>query len=119
MNLCLDILTKYTFYNEIKIKKNLPRPALVMDRTPLKEVASHKHLGVTLTNDLSWHEHITNIAISANKLLDIFNAFKYKLDRRTLEKLYFSYVWSKLEYSSILWDNCPEFLSERLEDVQI
>ena len=105
--------------NISKKKKNLPRPALVMDRTPLKEVASHKHLGVTLTNDLSWHEHITNIAISANKLLDIFNAFKYKLDRRTLEKLYFSYVRSKLEYSSILWDNCPEFLSGRLEDVQI
>ena len=74
---------------------------------------------ITLTNDLSWHEHITNIAISANKLLDIFNAFKYKLDRRTLEKLYFSYVRSKLEYSSILCTNgliwlnalCPNYLS--------
>ena len=67
---------------------------------------------------MSWGEHITYLAISANKLLDIFNIFKYKLDRRSLEKLYFTYVRSKLEYASIVWDNCPKYLVDMLENVQ-
>jgi hypothetical protein len=90
-----------------------------MDGTPIKEVTSHKHLGVTISDDLSWNEHVTNIAISANRVLDVLIAFKYKLDRRTLEKLYISYVRPKLEYASIMWDNCPNYLIARLEDVQI
>ena len=105
--------------NISKKKKKLSKPDLIMNNIKLKEVESHKHLGVTLANDLTWGEHITNIAISANKQLDVFNVFKYKLDRCSLEKLYFAYVSSKLEYASIIWDNCPKYLANLLENVQL
>jgi hypothetical protein len=111
--------SKTVSLNISKRKKKLPRPTLTMDNVPLREVDSHKHLGITLTKDLSWNEHLDNIAVSANKLLDVFNIFKYKLDRRSLEKLYFAYVRSKLEYASIVWDNCPQYLVLMLENVQL
>ena len=105
--------------NITKKKKKLDKPSLFMDNTILKNVSSHKHLGVTLTEDLSWSDHIENMAVGANRALDIFNALKFKLDRKSLEKFYFSYIRPKLEYSSIVWDNCPQYLLDLLEKVQI
>ena len=105
--------------NISKKRKKLHKPPLIMDNTVIKEVKSHKHLGVTLSHDLGWKEHIESICISANQCLDVLNAFKYKLDRATLERLYFSYVRSKLEYSNILWDNCTKFEKDLLESVQL
>ncbi len=90
-----------------------------MDNTTLKNVKSHKHLGLILTEDLSWKEHIETIATSAGQCLDVLNALKYKLDRSSLEKLYFSFARSKLEYANIVWDNCSKACSNLLESVQI
>ena len=105
--------------NISKKKNKLPKPALVMDNTVLKEVHSHKHLGLTISNDLSWKEHIENITVSASQCLDVLNACKYKLDKETLERLYFTFVRSKLEYASIVWDNCSKSEKEILENVQL
>ena len=102
-----------------KKKKNINKPTLNLSNTAIKEVEAHKHLGVTLTNDLSWNKHISDLAVSANRILDVFNTFKYKLDRRSLERLYFTYVRPKLEYASIVWDNIPKYLIDLLEDVQV
>ena len=89
-----------------------------MGGSVLEEVDSYKHLGVTLSNDLTWTKHIENIATNAGKCLDILNALKYKLDRYTLEKLYKSFVRSKLEYANIIWDNCSKQMADLLESVQ-
>jgi len=105
--------------NITKKKKKLCKPPLVMDNSILKEVKSHKHLGITFSNDLSWKEHIETISISANQCLDVLNALKFKIDRSSLERLYFSYVRPKLEYSSIVWDNCSKFEIDLIENVQL
>ena len=89
-----------------------------MNGIVLDEVDSYKHLGVTVTQDLSWNKHIENLATNAGKCLDILNALKYKLDRVTLERLYIAFVRSKLEYANIVWDNCSKQMSDMLESVQ-
>ena len=98
-------------------RKAVHYPPLNMNGTMLQEVQSHKHLGVTLSKDLSWDQHIEDVATKANQCLDILNALKFKLDRVTLEKLYFAFVRSKLEYASILWDCCSKQLSDLIESV--
>lgn len=42
---------------------------------------------------------------------------KFKADRKTLEVMYFSYVRPILEYADVIWDNCPEYLKDRLEQI--
>ena len=101
-----------------KKRHPVPVPPLVMNGSVLEEVETFKHLGVTLSKDLSWNKHIENLATTAGKCLDILNALKYKLDRLTLEKLYVAFIRSKLEYSNIVWDNCSKQLSDLLEGVQ-
>ena len=77
-----------------KKKKQPICPPLVMNGAVLQEVKSHKHLGVTLSDNLSWNAHVEDLVINAGKCLDVLNALKYKLDRSTLEKLYFAFIRS-------------------------
>ena len=58
------------------------------------------------------------MVINAGRSLGVLNALKFKLDRATLEQLYHSFVRSKLEYGSIVWDNCTNDLSNIIEQVQ-
>ena len=100
-----------------KKRCNDPVPPLLLDGLAFEEVQSHKHLGVTISKDLNWREHIENVAINAGKCLDVLNALKYKLDRVTLERLYVAFIRSKLEYAAIVWDNCTQELSDLIENV--
>ena len=54
----------------------------------------------------------------ANQCLNILCALKHKLDMGTLEKLYFTFVRSKLEYANVVWDNCSQQMSDLIESVQ-
>jgi hypothetical protein len=44
---------------------------------------------------------------------------KYRLDRKTLETVYFSFVRPKLEYGSIIWDDCFKYQKELLDNIQL
>ena len=44
---------------------------------------------------------------------------KYILPREALEKIYISRIRSMIEYGNVLYDNCPKYLSDRLESVQL
>ena len=49
------------------------------------------------------------------KRLDILSALKYKLDGKTLETMYKTYIRPTLEYGNTIWNNCTEQQSEHLE----
>ena len=44
---------------------------------------------------------------------------KYSLDRKSLIKIYFSFIRPVLEYANLVWDNCTLRESNLLEDVQV
>ena len=43
---------------------------------------------------------------------------KFRLDRRCLEVIYFSYLRPVLEYAVIVWDNCTEYEKNELQKIQ-
>ena len=53
------------------------------------------------------------------KRVDCLRGMKYMLDRRQLEILYFVFIRPILEYGDILWDNCSQVCSDKLEKVQL
>lgn len=99
-------------------KPKLNHPPLFMGNDQLENVNEFKHLGLTIQNDLKWGTHINNIVCHATKRLDIMLYLKYKLDRQTLEIMYFSFVRPILEYADIVWDHCGNKHSEQIEKVQ-
>ena len=76
---------------------------------------SHKHLGVTFSNDAKWNNHVDNIKSSVSKHLNILRKLKYRLSRTNLDKLYLVYIRPLFEYACELWDNFNWKLPELLQ----
>ena len=94
-------------------------PPLIFNNTQLNEVSYHKHLGVHLSQNLSWVQQVDYMVTKASTRLNILRKLKFFTDRITLQKIYFSFVRPILEYADIVWDNIPANLVQRLENVQI
>ena len=73
----------------ISLKQNPNHPSLEFDSTVIEEVRNHKHLGLTIQK---WNCYIENICTTGHKRFDILSNLKYKLDRRSLEILYLSFI---------------------------
>ena len=94
----------------ISRKLNKPiHPPLTMQNVTIPEVCVHKHLGLHLTNDCSWHEHIAHIKDKAWTRINIMRRLKHTLDRKALEVIYCSFIRPILEYSDVVFDNCCQF----------
>ena len=98
----------------ISRKRNKPyHPPLKMIDQPIKEVTSHKYLGIFFSNDGTWHEHIDYITSNAWTRIYIMRKFKFILDRQSLEIIYTSL--RPLEYADVVWDNCTQYEINALE----
>ena len=60
-------------------------PPLVMNDEYIKEVTHHKHFGLFLSNDGTWHEHIDYITSKAWQRVNIMRKLKFLLDRESLQ----------------------------------
>ena len=76
----------------LTLAKNIARPSLIFNNIELDYVDTHKHLGVTLSDDGTWHAHISNIASSASKVLGTMKLLKFKLKRTTLCQIYIFHI---------------------------
>ena len=100
-----------------KINKH-HHPPLFMKDCQITEVESHKHLGLYLSNDCTWHEHINYIKEKAWYRINILRKLKLNLDRKSLETIYLTFIRPLLEYGDIIWDNCTQQEKTELDKIQ-
>ena len=93
-------------------------PPLFMQHVQIQEVNSHKHLGIYLSDDCSWHQHINYIKDKAWSRINIMRKLKFKLDRKSLETIYLTFIRPLLEYGNNIWDNCTEAEKQELDKIQ-
>ena len=94
-------------------------PTLFFNDVQIDEVHDHKHLGIIINKKLTWQNHIDSIVLKAQKRLDILHRWRYKLDRRSLEILYFTHIRPVLEYGDVLLSNCDQNSMDKIENVEI
>ncbi len=85
----------------------------------MNRAKDHKYLGVILSHDLSWREHIKCLASDVSKITDVVRALRYNLDRTSIETTYFSFVRPKLEYACQVWCNCTKKDADLLKAIQL
>ena len=94
-------------------------PPLQFCGTQIEEVLSHKYLGVTLSSNLKWKDHINMISTKARKRLNLILPLKMKLDRNTLEIMYNSFVRPIMAYASSVWGGSPDIDLRQLEQIHL
>ncbi len=90
-----------------------------LNGTPLTRVSDITDLGVVFDEKLSFIKHIDHICNSSMKLLGlIFRTCRSFSDINALKMIYFSYVRSKLEYCSIVWNPIYKNHTQKIEKIQ-
>ena len=84
----------------------------------ISEVKTHENLGLSISNNVSWKDHINKIVNKANKRLNVISRYKNYLPRFTLERLYTTMIRPVLEYGNVLYDNAPKNLLRLVDQVQ-
>ena len=110
-------------FNEDKCKimhigKTNPQFKYKMNEHTLQQTTVERDLGVIISNDLNWEQHVTSATNKANRKLGMIkHAFSY-LDGNTFNLLYKSMVRPHLEYAATVWS--PPWIKDKnkLENVQ-
>ena len=84
----------------------------------VESVDAVKYYGITITNDLSWNTHISNIVNKGNRTLGLLRR-NQQVNSRTLKSIsYKSLARLTLEYSSAVWDPYTKLNIDKIEMVQ-
>ena len=89
-----------------------------LEGTVLENVEKIKYLGVTITNDLKWNTHVSNICTKANRTLGFLRRNLEACPLDVKESAYKGLVRPILEYGSSVWDPQSVLLQDELEKVQ-
>ena len=89
-----------------------------LEGTVLENVEKIKYLGVTITNDLKWNTHVSNICTKANRTPGFLRRNLSACPRDVKESAYKGLVRPILEYGSSVWDPQSILLQDELEKVQ-
>ena len=84
----------------------------------LEHVRSAKYLGLTITDDLEWGQHISEISCKATKTLGFLRRNLALAPRHTKEVAYKTLVRSQLEYAAPIWHPYNETVTKKFEKVQ-
>ena len=89
-----------------------------LEGTVLENVEKIKYLGVTITKNLKWNTHVSNICTKANRTLGFLRRNLAACPRNVKESTNKGLVRPTLEYSSSIWDSQSVLLQDELEKVQ-
>ena len=84
----------------------------------LENIESIKYLGVTITSDLRWDTHVSNVCTKANRTLGFLRRNLYFCPHEVKEAAYKGLVRPVLDYGSSVWEPPGVVHQEELESVQ-
>ena len=91
---------------------------IVLNNSLIQYVSKHKHLGVILSDDLKWSNHIDHVISSTNKKLGLLKRRSFALNRNQKSFVFLNIIRPAIEYGSVLYNNCSVYDSIRLEQLR-
>ena len=98
---------------------NKIQASYTLEGAVLENVDNMKYLGVTITNDLKWNTHISNICTKANRTLGLLRRTLFSCSQNVKEAAYKVMVHLILEYGTSVWDPHTGKLQRELEKFKI
>ena len=84
----------------------------------LENVSSVKYLGITVTDDLDWSQHINNVTSKATKTLGFLRRNLTLAPKETKVAVYKALVRPQLEYAAPIWKPHHQTEINRIKKVQ-
>ena len=104
-------VTKHPFPKQIIYDYSLHNQVLV-------NVPSAKYLGITITDDRNWGQHINNVTSKATKTLGFLCRNLTLAPQETKVAAYQAFVRSQLEYVAPIWNPHHQTEIDRIKKVQ-
>ncbi|XP_072014732.1 uncharacterized protein [Amphiura filiformis] len=86
--------------------------------SPLQETSSHTYLGVEITKDLKWKNHINQISAKGNRALGFIKRNLRSCNEETKLTAFNTLVRPTIEYCSAVWDPHNQDLIYQIEAIQ-
>ena len=108
--------TKYLIFSKKALRPEYDD--LYLDGKKLTKASTHCHLGLTLSENMCWDNHIREKCTKAMKRVTLLKRIALRAPRTTKRNIYMSFIRPLLEYGSVIYDNCTSGMAEMLENVQ-
>lgn len=93
-------------------------PKIQLGETTIKRVNHSKTLGVVVDEQLSWKKQIDNVVTKVSKGIGMMRRMKKFVPKSTLVRVYNAIILPHFDYCSLVWDNCSDYLIEKLQKFQ-
>ena len=94
-----------------------PQPPVIVNNQIIEEVKKTKFLGVTITNNLTWHEHIMQLRNKLSKVCGVLHITKPYLTKTSMLLIYSALIHSNLIYCNTIWGGASKEALRPLEVV--
>ena len=96
----------------------IPPTSVNINNTPVSFSSTVRSLGVTLDQNLSLQQHVTNICRSAYSELRRIGSIRHYLSEDATKILVCAFVLSKIDYCNSLLAGLPQYLLHKLQRIQ-
>ena len=110
---------KFFLFGSAQKLKTFLKFSLRINDSPLERTDSFKYLGVTISQSMTWHDHISTITKKVNQRLGVLLRVKHMLRLQACLTLCNSLVLPLFDYGDIVWgDKNNSTLMENLHTLQ-
>ena len=97
----------YTLFHKLSKTDNIPLklPELALNDIHIRREYTMIFLGVLLDDCLTWRKHIELIENKISKNLGVLYKAKYLLSQKCMINIYFSFIYSYINYANIAWSS--------------
>ena len=100
-------------------RDNVPHKPLTFNNNKIQFAPAPKNLGLILDSKLDFNQHIDDKINKCNKIIGIMRRLSMTVSRKSLLRIYKSFVRPLLDYADIIYDKpYNESFKEKLEAVQ-
>ena len=95
--------TNFSVINKYPHKSVSARFNLNLNDIALKRIETIKYLEISIDETLTWSSHIAQLTLQLSRYTGLFYRLRSYVARETLCMLYYTMVYSKIQYGNIVW----------------
>ena len=84
---------------------------------PIPQTKTHKHLGVTFNESLSWESHVDDIIVRASKRIGLLRRYRRHNAPLAIQHINIISIRTTLESASVAWPGLSSTAADRLERI--